>query len=75
MDCGSGVDLVISLRESKQIVTGIQIKPKSYFHMNRPYVKAAVKAAQSTVDFPIVNLIYDENGDFTNFLSVVADFA
>ena len=43
--------------------------------MNRQYVKNAVKAAQATVDFPIVNLIYDSNGDFTNFISVVSEFA
>ena len=28
-----------------------------------------------TVEFPIVNLIYDSNGDFTNFISVVSEFA
>ena len=75
MDCGSGVDLVIKLRETKEIISGIQIKPKSFFIMDRQYVKNAVKAAQATVDFPITNLIYDSNGDFTNFISVVSEFA
>lgn len=74
LDCGAGVDLVIRLRASKEIVSGIQIKPESFFTMNRQYVKNAVKAAQSTVEFPVINLIYNSNGDFTNFISIVSNF-
>ena len=74
MDCGSGVDLVVKVRETKEIIKGIQIKPQSYFHMKRAYVKRAVKAAQETVDFPVVDLVYNDEGDFVNFLAVVSDY-
>ena len=75
MDCGSAVDLVIILRESKEIIAGVQIKPESYFAMNRQYVKTAVKQAQKRVNFPVHDLIYDSDGDFTNFLSLISNFA
>ena len=74
-DCGSAVDLVIILRESKEIIAGVQIKPESYFAMNRQYVKTAVKQAQKRVNFPVHDLIYDSDGYFTNFLSLVSNFA
>jgi|TARA_R110000823_G_scaffold295814_1_gene415792 hypothetical protein len=75
MDCGSAVDLVIMLRASNKIIAGVQIKPESYFAMNRQYVKTAVREAQKRVDFPVHDLIYNSQGDFTNFISLIANFA
>lgn len=72
MDCGSAVDLVVSLRETEEIVAGIQIKPESYFSMNRQYVKTAVREAQAKLSFPVHDLVYDSKGDFTNFLPLVS---
>lgn len=72
MDCGSAVDLVVLFRETNEIIAGIQIKPESFFSMNRQYVKTAVREAQSKLAFPVHDLIYDSNGDFTNFLSVIS---
>ena len=43
--------------------------------MNRQYVKTAVKQAQKRVNFPVHDLIYDSDGYFTNFLSLVSNFA
>jgi len=75
MDCGSAVDLIVILRETEESVAGIQIKPESFFTMNRQYVKTAVREAQSKLNFPVHDLIYDSNGDFTNFLSVISSWA
>ena len=72
LDCGSAVDLVVSIRETDEIIAGIQIKPESYFAMNRQYVKTAVKEAQSRVSFPVHDLVYDSQGDFINFLPLVS---
>ena len=61
-------DLII--KQNNKIVAGIQVKPDSFYRMNITYVKEL----QAKLDYPVHDLIYDKQGDWKNFISVVSNF-
>lgn len=67
-DVLGGCDLVI--KQNNKIVAGIQVKPDTFYHMNITYVKEL----QEKLDYPVHDLIYDKDGTWTNFISVVSNF-
>jgi len=52
------------------VIAGIQVKPDSFYHMNLPYVKKL----HDKLDYPVYDLIYDKDGKWTNYLSVISNF-
>jgi len=63
-----GVDLF--MMQNDEIIAGIQVKPDSFYHMNIHYVKKL----QKELSYPVYDLIYDSNGKWTNYLSVISHF-
>ena len=45
-------------------------KPDSFYHMKLPYVKKL----HEKLDYPVYDLVYDGNGEWTNYLSVISNF-
>ena len=62
------VDLV--MKQNDEVIAGIQVKPDSFYHMNLPYVKKL----HDKLDYPVYDLIYDKDGKWTNYLSVISNF-
>ena len=67
-DVSGACDLII--KQNNKIVAGIQVKPDSFYRMNITYVKEL----QAKLDYPVHDLIYDKQGDWKNFISVVSNF-
>jgi len=67
-DVSGACDLVI--KQNNKIVAGIQVKPDSFYRMNITYVKEL----QAKLDYPVHDLVYDKQGDWKNFISVVSNF-
>ena len=67
-DISYGVDLVI--KKSKDIIGGIQVKPDTFSHHKYGYVKKI----QENVSYPVYDLIYDKDGNWKNYLSVISNF-
>jgi hypothetical protein len=67
-DVAHMVDLVI--KQNKEVKAGIQVKPDSFYHMKLPYVKKL----HDQLDYPVYDLIYDGDGNWTNYLSVISHF-
>ena len=67
-DVAHMVDLVI--KQNGDVKAGIQVKPDSFYHMKLPYVQKL----HDQLDYPVYHLIYDRNGEWTNYLSVLSNF-
>ena len=67
-DVSKMVDLV--MKQNDEVIAGIQVKPDSFYHMNLPYVKKL----HDKLDYPVYDLIYDKDGKWTNYLSVISHF-
>ena len=67
-DVSHMVDLV--MKQDDKVKAGIQVKPDSFYHMNLPYVKKL----HDKLDYPVYDLIYDSQGKWTNYLSVISHF-
>ena len=67
-DVSGACDLIV--KQNEIIVAGIQVKPDSFYHKNITYVKEL----QEKLDYPVHDLVYDRNGDWKNFLSIVSNF-
>jgi len=67
-DVSHMVDLVI--KQNDEVKAGIQVKPDSFYHMRLPYVKKL----HDKLDYPVYDLIYDGEGEWTNYLSVISHF-
>lgn len=67
-DVSSGVDLF--MMQNDEIIAGIQVKPDSFYHMNLHYVKKL----QKDLSYPVYDFIYNSNGEWTNYLSVISHF-
>ena len=67
-DVSHMVDLV--MKQNGKVKAGIQVKPDSFYHMNLPYVKKL----HDQLDYPVYDLIYDGEGNWTNYLSVISNF-
>ena len=67
-DVSHMVDLV--MKQDDEVKAGIQVKPDSFYHMNLPYVKKL----HDKLDYPVYDLIYDSDGKWTNYLSVISHF-
>ena len=62
-DVSHMVDLVI--KQNDEVKAGIQVKPDSFYHMKKLHDK---------LDYPVYDLIYDGEGEWTNYLSVISHF-
>ena len=67
-DVSHMVDLV--MKQNGKVKAGIQVKPDSFYHMKLPYVKKL----HEKLDYPVYDLVYDGNGEWTNYLSVISNF-
>ena len=67
-DVAHMVDLV--LKQNGEVKAGIQVKPDSFYHMRLPYVKKLHEA----LDYPVYDLIYDSEGNWTNYLATLSYF-
>jgi len=67
-DVAHMVDLVI--KQNGKVKAGIQVKPDSFYHMKLPYVQKL----HDKLDYPVYHMVYDGNGDWTNYLSVISHF-
>jgi hypothetical protein len=66
------VDIVVKNKISKEIVGGIQVKPKSYYNTGIDHVTQANKKW----DYPVYHLKYDdmESKNWLNRLEVLSKF-
>jgi hypothetical protein len=67
-DVSHMVDLIMT--QNNEVKAGIQVKPDSFYHMNLSYVKKL----HGELDYPVYDLIYDSQGKWTNYLSVISNF-
>tara|TARA_B100000214_G_scaffold221729_2_gene161309 strand:- start:1031 stop:1672 length:642 start_codon:yes stop_codon:yes gene_type:complete len=67
-DVAHMVDLV--LKQNGEVKAGIQVKPDSFYHMKLPYVKKL----HDQLDYPVYDLIYDSEGNWTNYLATISYF-
>ena len=61
---------VLPSRQNNEIKAGIQVKPDSFYHMNLPYVQKL----HDELDYPVHHLIYDAEGEWTNYLATISNF-
>lgn len=67
-DVENAVDILIL--DGEKIVAGIQVKPDSFYNMGILYVAELNRK----LDYPVHDLIYDSEGNWTNFLSTISHF-
>ena len=67
-DVAHMVDLV--MKQNDEIKAGIQVKPDSFYRMNLPYVQKL----HDELDYPVHHLIYDSEGEWTNYLATISNF-
>mgnify|MGYP003110317834 CR=1 FL=1 len=67
-DVESAVDILV--KKDGEIIAGIQVKPSTFYHMGILYVAELNRK----LEYPVVDLIYNKAGEFTNFLSVVSNW-
>ena len=67
-DVAHMVDLV--MKQNDEIKAGIQVKPDSFYHMKLPYVQKL----HDQLDYPVHHLVYDSEGEWTNYLATISNF-
>ena len=58
------------MKQNDEIKAGIQVKPDSFYRMNLPYVQKL----HDELDYPVHHLIYDSEGEWTNYLATISHF-
>lgn len=67
-DVDKAVDVIVNGLE-KDVLAGIQVKPKSYEKSNYTTAKMINKSKNNKADYPVIYLYYNDNG-FTNIVDV-----